>query len=219
MENKTNVYKKIHAVMSELGNLTKDGSVSIGGRGGYQYTTEYNFISSIQPLLIKHGLIIFPLKVEQNTQVVQTDSKTAYFTTGHAVYRIADIESGEFVDGEMVGSGIDSGDKSVYKNLTGIFKYFLRQTLFIASGGDDAEASDSDDNDTSSTPPIALAASKYKEITGSPFTKDMLQQLSKAGYVTTNGFGVEENNTAKAIVKIANGVKSGKKFEELIVSK
>lgn len=215
MEN-TSVYQKIYAVMSELSSLEKDGTVSIGGRGGYQYVTEENFVSSIRPLLVKHKLLILPISMKTDNNSVTHEAKTTYCATTHAVYRIIDVESGASVDVEMTGSGLDNGDKNIPKSITAVRKYLLRHVFFVATGGDDAEATDEDGNDTSAKPPIALAASRYKEITGQPFTKDMLSQLGKANYATTNGFGPEENKTAKFIVKLANDVKNGKTFEEAL---
>lgn len=217
MEN-TSVYQKIYAVMSELSSLEKDGTVSIGGRGGYQYVTEENFVSSIRPLLVKHKLLILPISMKTDNNSVTHDAKTTYCATTHAVYRIVDIENGAFVDVEMTGSGLDNGDKNIPKSITAVRKYLLRHVFFVATGGDDAEATDEDGNDTSVKPPIALAAVKYKESTGQSFTKDMLKKLSDAGYSTSNGFGPDENKTAKYIVKLATIVNSGKTFEDALSS-
>ena len=213
------LYTKVFNVMAELGWIEKEGQVSMGNTK-YAYATESSFIAAVKPLMIKNNILLVPSNIVSNTQLVQSGEKgekTTYATSVHAEYKLIDVETGYYEIVSMIGAGNDNGDKHVPKALTATAKYLLRQ-LFMAGVGEDPEAS-TEDGEPTSTPPIALAASKYKEITGSPFTKDMLQQLSKAGYVTTNGFGVEENNTAKAIVKIANGVKSGKKFEELIVSK
>lgn len=217
LELKAKLYTKISAVMSESSWIEKDGVVDMPG-SKYSYTTEAAFIAEIRPLMIKHKLVLIPVNVVYDTTQVTRGEKITFATTMLVSYQICDTETGYSEIVQMAASGNDSSDKHIAKSSTMALKYTLRQ-LYLLPTGDDPERTTEDDEPTSSTPPIALAASKYKEITGSPFTKDMLQQLSKAGYVTTNGFGVEENNTAKTIVKIANGVKSGKKFEELIVAK
>lgn len=223
-QNQTSVFQKIFAVMAELPWLEKDGQVSIGGRGGYSYATEAGFIAAVRPLMIKHGLIILPVNVDSDTRPViisETKNvndndvrveKVSYFTSMNVTYMIVDIDNGESVTIQMAGSGIDSGDKSVYKALTGAFKYVLRQSFMIGTG-DDPEASDSDGNNVM-VAPITVAAKHFADITGNKLTKEEINAIKNAGYTWTQDFGIPEQRTAKRIRELAKSIQSGKSFEE-----
>jgi hypothetical protein len=47
-----------------------------------------------------------------------------------------DTESDEIIEGSFEGSGIDQGDKALYKAITGGIKYILSSTFLIPTGDD-----------------------------------------------------------------------------------
>lgn len=219
MENLTTnagIYQKIYAVMAELGWVEKDGQVSMGGRGGYAYATEANFIAAVRPLMVKHGLVMLPTNVEKNIDVITSDGRTTFASSVLVTYRLIDVETGDGIDVQMVGTGNDNGDKSIYKALTGAFKYALRQ-IFMIGTGDDPEASDEDGNSTGTvTSPLMMSSEYYRKTTGDKFTKEMITEIKNLGYVIGSGFSIDEQKTAKFIREVANKVKSGKSFADAI---
>lgn len=212
--NHIDVYRKLFAVMSELGWVEKDGTVSMGGRNGYAYATEASFIAAVRPLMIKHGLVMIPHVTDSSVQPVIAGDKVTYAAAINVVYRFLDIDSGSYVDVAMVGTGNDSGDKGIYKALTGAYKYTLRQVFMIGTG-DDPEGSSEDDSAPSPSP-ITIAVKHYNDTLGEKFSKEMINSIKEAGFVWSDGHGIDEQKTAKKIREITKKMKSGTTFEDAL---
>ena len=119
-------HDKVVAVMEKVGTLKKDGQVSFG-QTNYSYLSEEEITSAVRRALIDEGLVLYMTecaidRVEGNK--VFTRGKYV-LTDGEGSYDIA-----------SVGEGQDSGDKAIYKALTGQFKYANRQTFCLATGDD-----------------------------------------------------------------------------------
>lgn len=152
VNDKMKIFKKLNDVMAEIRWVGKDGEVKVGG--GYKYASEAAFISEVRPMFVQYGLVIYPTQIKEPTvQVVdKKDGGKSFLTTMVVKYIIGDTDSGEFIEVEVMSQGADSGDKGVYKAMTGAFKYALRQTLMIGTG-DDPEATDEEGYDTSRSAP------------------------------------------------------------------
>lgn len=211
----------MYDVMCAIGFLEKENEVSMGGGRGYGYVSEAQFVSAVRPQMIKHGLVLFPVSMNQTTETTITKDasgkeKSNYYVNVSAEYRLADVESGESVVISVLGTGVDSGDKAIYKAMTGAFRTMLRQSFMIGTG-EDPEATDADGTNTLVSP-ITAAANAYFTVTGTKFSKEMLKSLGDLNYAIGAGYGLEEQKTAKFIRDVAKKVKSGVSFDEAIVS-
>ncbi|WP_280515242.1 ERF family protein [Paenibacillus cisolokensis] len=136
------------AVMSEVGQLRKDGSVTDrNGKKMYDYLSEEQTTGELQAAFIKHNLVIFPVKVEEDFFYIETfqyDKEIkAPITKVKVTYQICDAETGESIEVQSIGYGSDNQDKGSNKAMTGAFKYMQRQTFMISTGDDgDHTASD-----------------------------------------------------------------------------
>lgn len=137
------VADKIKQVMELTGYLQKDGQVAYGNTR-YSYLSEEKITNEIRNAMLGVGLILYPVGMEIiDKREVATRSGTATVLNITARYRIQDVESGEHIDIQTLGEGMDNGDKTVYKAMTGAFKYAQRQTFMIPTGDDpDKTASD-----------------------------------------------------------------------------
>lgn len=214
MENGINVLSKMQLVMNDLPWVGKDGMVK-GGGFGYAYATEAGFIAAIRPLFVEHGLMILPIEVHADNTKTDVSGKITYVSNVHVVYRIYDTASGEFIEITMVGAGNDSGDKAVYKAMTGAFKYALREAFMIGTG-DDPEATDEDGNDTEQSV-IAKAVEKLERAKGK-LSKEHVELLKNNGYVFGRENGIPHRKTAKLIDAITDLVKSGQSMDAAIAS-
>lgn len=130
------VSKKIIKVMEKVNYLQKDGKVEYG-RTKYTYLSEEKITSEIRQALIEVGLVIYPVKMDIiGEKEVRTKSGESTILTISATYRIQDVDSGEYIEVQTIGEGMDSGDKTAYKAMTGAFKYAQRQTFAIPTGDD-----------------------------------------------------------------------------------
>lgn len=122
-------------VMEDLGYVKATG---INTQQGYTYTSDEDLLKALQPLLVKHGLVLMPVGFESETQRFQTAKGAPMWRSDVAVtYRLVH-KSGESMTLQSGGAGTDSLDKDPYKALTGAYKYILRQTFAVPTG-DDAE--------------------------------------------------------------------------------
>jgi len=130
------VYAAIHAVMSDIG---------IDGIGKEQYNTgqKYNFrgiddvMNALNPLLVKHKLLILPRVTKRTEEERKTTSG------GRMGYVVVDVEF-DFVsvlDGSKhtvatVGEAMDSADKATNKAMSAAYKYVCIQGFCIPTEGD-----------------------------------------------------------------------------------
>lgn len=125
-----NVAKKILQVMQKVQYLKKDGKVDAEKFGiKYNYLSEAKITDNIRTACINAGLIIFPIFCE----TLPTPDTFQKVKVG---YRLIDVDSGDSYYCEMLGLGQDKGDKSIYKALTGAYKYMQRQVFAIPTGDD-----------------------------------------------------------------------------------
>ena len=114
--------------------MEKDGTNSFQG---YKYLSETQLTFKMKSLLDKHK-VVFNFESEVKSCVPYTSSKGAnnFLTTVKVTYRFIDVESGELLGGYVDGQGSDTGDKGVYKAITGAIKYVYMKTFNIPTGDD-----------------------------------------------------------------------------------
>lgn len=134
------ILKALHAVMQEVAYVQKTGENDFHG---YTYATEADVLELLRPAMIKHGLILIP-SVNQVSSIDQhgNTSVVVHYTMAHvsgAVWPQPIIAAGCGNDKNKNGTG----DKGLYKALTGANKYLLFK-LFQIETGDDPEESQAD---------------------------------------------------------------------------
>lgn len=136
------ILRALHGVMQEVGYIQKTGENDFHG---YTYATEADALEVIRPAMIKHGLLLMP-SVNQVSSIDQhgNTSVVVHYTLAHvsgAVWPQPIIAAGCGNDKNKNGTG----DKGLYKALTGANKYLLFK-LFQIETGDDPEESQADRN-------------------------------------------------------------------------
>jgi len=139
MEHK-NIFEALLAVYKEVGYVQKQSSPTLK----YTFAGEGAFIRELRPALIEHGITLHVLsmgEMVQTTYQAGYEGKTTMFKTIlRGTVRFQHI-TGTFIDVNSYGEGADTGDKSVNKAMTDMYKYALRQTFMIETGDDpDKEA-------------------------------------------------------------------------------
>jgi hypothetical protein len=131
--NTKNVYQRIHAVMTEIGTIAKNGTNTFHK---YKYASEADYVQALRPLLSKHGLVVIPNIYSEGLQI------NGDITTAVVQFNIVNVDDPkDFVQTSVLGQGQDKGDKGVYKLMTGAKKYFAALTFMVATG-DDPEKDD-----------------------------------------------------------------------------
>lgn len=129
-----NLVQKIAKVQADIGEVKKEGH---NKQQGYDYVSEAQVKKLIRQPLAELGVIIIP-----SYSIVNEWNDTT--RKGTSIHYASVLGSFELTDGNeskigtMPGTGMDMGDKAVYKAETGAQKNYLMQ-LFMISTGDDPE--------------------------------------------------------------------------------
>lgn len=136
-----NLAKKLAAVMAAVGRVPKRG---FNAFHKYYYVMESDLADAIRDQLSKVGMVLLPHVVRVETVGTRQTRSGGEETQVRAwvEYTFIDSESGESWATTMPGDGADSGDKAIYKAITGSGKYLLLKAFWIPTG-DDPEKDDS----------------------------------------------------------------------------
>ena len=149
----SNIVTKMLQVMEEVAYVQKDKRNEFQH---YNYASESAAIAAIRPALIKAGLFMLP-----SVEKMWLDDRGN--THVEMLYRIFD-SSGDYIQFKAVGSGQDkSGDKGVYKALTGASKYALLKT-FMLETGDDPEVPREDEKKEEKKQPLKAKTTKIQPV-------------------------------------------------------
>lgn len=162
-EVKLNLFQKISAVMRDIEYLSKDDRVEFGNTK-YRAISEEKVTAAVRASLIKHGLIVLPIK--------QVHTKEGNLSTVDVDYKIIDIDTGDHEIIVSSGTGADTQDKGVGKAMTYSYKYLFLRTFAIPTGEDPDKVSSAELDDKqqkreeeAKKPPVALRA-KWKMLNG-----------------------------------------------------
>jgi hypothetical protein len=152
---------KLNKITSEVSYIQKDKT----NQGqGYKYASEAAIKGAINKAFTVNG-VQFMWSVDgvqhDPATVVKTSSgseRTVYQATVKCSWKMVDIETGEYIEGYGVGVGQDSGDKAIYKAITGALKYVLTGNFLIETG-DDVE---NDENEPTEPVHVPVETDVYK---------------------------------------------------------
>lgn len=127
---------KMLAVMSEVSHVAKNGR---NKDQNYAYATEADVVAEIRDAMQKYKLGVFfsaTVASDYNCEITTKSGSRMRVIRVNLKVTWVDTETGysrtEFFDGE----GMDTGDKAVYKAITGAEKYALLKTFLIPTGDD-----------------------------------------------------------------------------------
>ena len=129
-----NVYEAINHVMQQVGYVQKKKGRDLP----YTFASESAFIQAIRPHMVEVGLLVYP------SAMIDLPAETFTSRKGNVInitklamtYCFHHAPSETFFLVNVIGKGMDSGDKDANKAMTAAFKYALRQTLMIETGDD-----------------------------------------------------------------------------------
>lgn len=146
MESRIEITKAIINVMKEVKNIEKNLNVG-SGQSSYKGVADKDVKLAIGQAMENNGLAMIPISINPKVTVERweetnnygTKMKTQVFTEVLTKYLLLH-ESGESLEIEGYGHGIDSQDKSAGKATTYALKYALLYTFLVPTGDiDDAD--------------------------------------------------------------------------------
>ncbi len=134
MEEKPTIFKKILQVRKEIERMSKDGHNDFQN---YKYLSETQITLKMKELLDKHGVIFWHDNKITKIRTWKNAKDVVQFMVNVKVdYQFIDVDSGEKISGTVYGQGQDSGDKGIYKAITGAIKYLFMKNFMIPTGDD-----------------------------------------------------------------------------------
>jgi len=131
---------KMLKVMEAVTRIVKGGN---NVTQDYKYVTETDTVAAVRKAMIRAGVML-------TMSATASDYQHEYTTKNGSKFRVVrvnvkvnwiDTETGYTMTEYFDGEGSDSGDKALYKAITGAEKYVLLKTFLIATG-DDPERED-----------------------------------------------------------------------------
>lgn len=138
-DTKKGLVAKLAEVMGEMAHVPKEG---FNAAQKYKFVRETDVAERASALLAERKVWIHQTVADHTiTELYRTASgNTMWLSTVAMDFQFIDGETGETTSPQrFVGAGADTGDKGIYKAMTGAEKYFLMKT-FLVSTGDDPEA-------------------------------------------------------------------------------
>ena len=145
-----NLINAVNNVMSKVGNIEK--SLNVGaGKSSYKGVADKDVKHLVGKAMQENNLAMFPIKIEPTTKIERWVENTNYgekqkqsvFTEVLVTYKLIH-ESGESIELQGYGHGVDSQDKSAGKATTYAMKYALLYSFMIATGDiDDTDSTHS----------------------------------------------------------------------------
>lgn len=168
--NLPNLAKAVIAVMKDVKNIEKTSNVGVGA-SAYKGVEDKEVKHAIGEAMERHGLCMLPIGISPNLRIdrweettnynntPQTKAKQQVFTEVVTKYLLLH-ESGESVELEGYGHGVDTQDKAAGKATTYAMKYAMLYTFMVPTGKiDDADTTHSNEH---AQPPANKPAQQAK---------------------------------------------------------
>ena len=137
---------KMLNIMAKVGYLQKKGKNSAQN---YNYLKEADVVQAIRGAMIEERVFMYTSVRRDNHTVYQTKSGSTQFLVSVTMdVKFVDVDSGESQVCTFCGDGADTGDKGIYKAITGAEKYALMKTFLIETGDDPEKESPEEPKNT-----------------------------------------------------------------------
>ena len=136
-EKRAALAKKLLEVYKSVGHVEKRGRNDFHK---YDYVMESDAAEKVREAMVKAGLVLIPTVKERHAHDLKGQGDK--ITPIHSVmmtYRLIDTETGFVEIFDMTGDGMDTGDKGIYKAITGCQKYAYLKLSLASAGDDDPE--------------------------------------------------------------------------------
>lgn len=174
------IHEAILQMMEEVGSIGKDHKNT---QQGYAYRGIDQVYAAIQPLFVKFR--VYPTCRVMDMQREQRDTRQGG-SLQHSVlslrYRFTCAVDGSFIETDVIGEGMDSGDKASNKGMSVGYKYAIFQLLCIPTEAVDPDADNPE--------PAAKGKEPVKEQPKTSFNDDKKPTTPKAD-TKVNGIDVE----------------------------
>lgn len=133
-ENIQEIATALAKAQAEFKSVAKSGQ---NNQQGYRYPVLDDYMAVVKPSLAKHGLALTS-SVEDISELETRETRSGSKQYGVRVRVVTRLlhASGQWIEVGAWGEGLDTGDKAVYKAVTGARKYGVASLLSLATSDD-----------------------------------------------------------------------------------
>lgn len=141
-------------ILTEITRIKKAGTNT---HFNYNYVTEADVLDAVRGKLAENGVFVFTSQEEVTDREVRRAKDGQEKISLSTRVKLRHV----FSDGETefevfsFGESEDTGDKGLYKAVTGAMKYFVSKNFFISTGDDPETGNPEKDGDRKQTQPIS----------------------------------------------------------------
>jgi len=129
-----NLASKMIKIMKEVPAIEKSGRNTFHK---YSYATEADISAAFSTAMKNNNVFMFSSITDRECTVFKTaKGADSFLVTVKLEITFIDADSGETFVSTFYGDGTDSGDKGIYKAITGAQKYALMKTFLLQTGDD-----------------------------------------------------------------------------------
>lgn len=149
---KLNIYEKMMLITEEIGVVEKELEVKVTKTSSYKAVSERKVLDAVKPIERKYRMYSYPIKREvidkdilvkeseyedYKTGEIKTSKTNTLFMRINTTYRFVNVDSpDEFIETNVYGDGLDTGDKAPGKAMTYADKYALMKAYKLSTGDD-----------------------------------------------------------------------------------
>lgn len=199
---------KLAEAMAEMDWVKKRGKNKFFN---YEYATESDILGAIRPELAKRGVWVQTLidSVEERETGRQTREglpiKQVHVRTRHVFH---DGDSDKTMEINGYGVGEDTGDKGVYKAVTGAVKYAFSKNFLVSTGDDPEGDSKVEENQEAAPKNLSRAQELGPLSVGKPFVQHQAEQQAEEKPANVDLGSFEDK--VKSARRAGQGTKDGK---------
>jgi hypothetical protein len=155
------IYKAIPAIMKDMTPIAKDRKNT---QQGYNFRGIDDVYNASHEIMANHG--VFMIAKIQDATFSERPSKSGGILIScriRATYRFV-ADDGSFVETDVVGEGMDSGDKAANKAMSVGQKYAFLQTFMVPTGEPKDPEVDNPEPTPKAEPAVAPTRAEHKEL-------------------------------------------------------
>lgn len=139
---KLNIYEKMSLITEEIGVIEKGLKVQVNKTSSYKAVSERDVLDAVKPIERKYRVFSFPKTrqiLEKDILVTENEygKKSTLFMRIDTVYCFVNLDKpAEYIETNVYGDGLDTGDKAPGKAMTYADKYALMKTYKLSTGDD-----------------------------------------------------------------------------------
>lgn len=131
---RTILFKKLVKVLAGISRVPKSGRNKFHS---YDYVKEEDLVDHIRPKLAEAGVFLFTsIESVSAAETVERKNSEGRIVNIATLHTFVCADTGAEYSVKGAGCGEDSGDKALYKAITGAEKYMLMKNFLVATGDD-----------------------------------------------------------------------------------